>query len=288
MKAIYKRELQSYFHTMIGCVFIAFMVAFTGVYFMAYNLNYGYPYFSYVISAVLFVFMIAIPVLTMKSFAEDRKSKADQLLLTAPVSLVKIVLGKYLAMVTILAVPCVIFLIFPLIIAAQGTAYILVDYLAILLFFLLGCVYIAIGMFVSSLTESQIIAAIGTFGALMLIYLWSGILDFLPSSARANMAGFLVLLTLAVLAVWQMTKNWLIAAVLEIGAAAGCIGVYAVKPDLLENGLASILEKFVLTDVFTDISSNNIFDTTSIILYLSLITVFVFLTVQMIQKRRWS
>lgn len=288
MKAIYKRELQSYFHTMIGCVFIAFMVAFTGVYFMAYNLNYGYPYFSYVISAVLFVFMIAIPVLTMKSFAEDRKSKADQLLLTAPVSLVKIVLGKYLAMVTILAVPCVIFLIFPLIIAAQGTAYILVDYLAILLFFLLGCVYIAIGMFVSSLTESQIIAAIGTFGALMLIYLWSGILDFLPSSARANMAGFLVLLTLAVLAVWQMTKNWLIAAVLEIGAAAGCIGVYAVKPDLLENGLASILEKFVLTDVFTDISSNNIFDTTSIILYLSLITVFVFLAVQMIQKRRWS
>ena len=288
MKAIYKRELQSYFHTMIGCVFIAFMVAFTGVYFMAYNLNYGYPYFSYVISAVLFVFMIAIPVLTMKSFAEDRKSKADQLLLTAPVSLVKIVLGKYLAMVTILAVPCVIFLIFPLIIAAQGTAYILVDYLAILLFFLLGCVYIAIGMFVSSLTESQIIAAIGTFGALMLIYLWSGILDFLPSSARANMAGFLVLLTLAVLAIWQMTKNWLIAAVLEMGAAAGCIGVYAVKPDLLENGLASILEKFVLTDVFTDISSNNIFDTTSIILYLSLITVFVFLTVQMIQKRRWS
>lgn len=288
MKAIYKRELQSYFHTMIGCVFIAFMVAFTGVYFMAYNLNYGYPYFSYVISAVLFVFMIAIPVLTMKSFAEDRKSKADQLLLTAPVSLVKIVLGKYLAMVTILAVPCVIFLIFPLIIAAQGTAYILVDYLAILLFFLLGCVYIAIGMFVSSLTESQIIAAIGTFGALMLIYLWRGILDFLPSSAGANMAGFLVLLTLAVLAIWQMTKNWLIAAVLEIGAAAGCIGVYAVKPDLLENGLASILEKFVLTDVFTDISSNNIFDTTSIILYLSLITVFVFLTVQMIQKRRWS
>ncbi len=288
MKAIYKRELQSYFHTMIGCVFIAFMVAFTGVYFMAYNLNYGYPYFSYVISAVLFVFMIAIPVLTMKSFAEDRKSKADQLLLTAPVSLVKIVLGKYLAMVTILAVPCVIFLIFPLIIAAQGTAYILVDYLAILLFFLLGCVYIAIGMFVSSLTESQIIAAIGTFGALMLIYLWSGILDFLPSSAGANMAGFLVLLTLAVLAIWQMTKNWLIAAVLEMGAAAGCIGVYAVKPDLLENGLASILEKFVLTDVFTDISSNNIFDTTSIILYLSLITVFVFLTVQMIQKRRWS
>ena len=288
MKTIYKRELHSYFHTMIGCVFIAFMIAFTGIYFMAYNLNYGYPYFSYVISAVLFVFMIAIPVLTMKSFAEDRKSKADQLLLTAPVSLVKIVMGKYLAMVTILAVPCAVFLIFPLIIAAQGTAYIVVDYLAILLFFLLGCVYIAIGMFVSSLTESQIIAAIGTFGVLMLIYLWNGILDFLPSSAGANMAGILSILTLIILAVWQMTKNWLIGAVLEIGAAAGCICVYVARPEILENALSTVLEKFVLTEVFTDISSNNIFDTTSMILYLSLIAVFVFLTVQMIQKRRWS
>ena len=101
------------------------------------------------------------------------------MLLTAPVSLFEIVLGKYLAMVTITAVPCVIYLIFPLIIKAQGTAYIMVDYLAILEFFLLGCVYISIGMFVSSLTESVIIAAIGAFGILRLTYLWSGILNYM-------------------------------------------------------------------------------------------------------------
>ena len=75
MKAIYKRELNSYFHTMIGYVFIAFLVAYTGIYFMAYNLNYGYPYFSYVLSGVLFVLLIAVPVLTMRSFAEERKNK---------------------------------------------------------------------------------------------------------------------------------------------------------------------------------------------------------------------
>lgn len=112
MKAIYKRELNSYFHTMIGYVFIAFLVAYAGVYFMAYNLNYGYPYFSYVLTGILFVLLIAVPVLTMRSFAEDRKNKTDQLLLTSPVSLPKVVLGKYLAMVTILMVPCVIYLIF--------------------------------------------------------------------------------------------------------------------------------------------------------------------------------
>ena len=161
MRAIYKRQLRSYFHSMIGYVFIAFLVAYTGIYFLAYNLNYGYPYFSYVLSGILFVYLVAIPILTMRCFAEDKKNKTDQMLLTAPVSLFEIVLGKYLAMVTITAVPCVIYLIFPLIIKAQGTAYIKVDYLAILVFFLLGCVYISIGMLVSSLTESVIIAAIG-------------------------------------------------------------------------------------------------------------------------------
>ena len=121
MRAIYKRELTSYFHSMIGCVFVAFLIAFTGVYFIAYNVNYGYPYFSYVLSGILFVDLIAIPILTMRSFAEERKNKTDQMLLTAPVGLFQIVMGKYLAMVTVLAIPCTIYLLFPLMIKAQGT-----------------------------------------------------------------------------------------------------------------------------------------------------------------------
>ena len=131
MLAIYKRELKSYFHSMTGCVFIAFLVMFTGIYFMAYNLNAGYPYFSYTLSGSLIVFLVGIPLLTMRSFSEERKTKTDQLLLTAPVSLTKVVLGKYFAMVTVLAVPNVIFCLFPLLIKLQGTAYLLVDYSSI-------------------------------------------------------------------------------------------------------------------------------------------------------------
>lgn len=256
MRAIYKRELGSYFHSMIGYVFIAFLVAFTGIYFMAYNLNYGYPYFSYVLSGILFVFMIAIPILTMRSFAEDKKSKTDQLLLTSPVSLFKIVMGKYLAMASILAIPCVIYLIFPWIIKAQGTAYILVDYLSILMFFLLGCVYISIGMFISSLTESQIIAAIGTFGILVLLYLWNGILDFLPSSALANVIGAILILTLVVAGIWQMTKNWMISGALEAMVIAGSVISYIVKSSLWENALSQILGRLDLTKAFTSIASD--------------------------------
>ena len=171
MTAIYKRELKSYFQSMTGYVLIAFLVIFTGIYFMAYNLNSGYPYFSYVLMNINYVLIIIIPMLTMRSFAEERKNKTDQLLLAAPVKLFDIVMGKYLAMVTVFAVPCLIFCIFPIIIKSFGTAYLKVDYLSILMFFLLGCVYLAIGMFLSSLTESQIIAAVTTFGVLLLIYL---------------------------------------------------------------------------------------------------------------------
>ncbi len=288
MTAIYRRELKSYLHTMIGYVIIAFLIVFTGIYFMAYNLNYGYPYFSYALSAVLYVYMVAIPVLTMRSFAEDRKSKTDQLLLTAPVNLWEIVVGKYLAMVTILSVPCLIYLVFPLIIKAQGTAYIAVDYLSILIFFLLGCVYIAIGMFISSLTQSQIIAAVGTVGVLLLFYLWGGILGLLPSSAIMNMIGILAILSVLAALVFQMTKNWLLCAVLEFLFLAGNIIAYAVDSTVYEGLLSEILGKFNLANVFADIVSNNLLDVSGIIMYLSLIVFFNFLTMQMIQKRRWS
>lgn len=288
MLAIYKRELKSYFHSMTGCVFIAFLVMFTGIYFMAYNLNAGYPYFSYTLSGSLIVFLVGIPLLTMRSFSEERKTKTDQLLLTAPVSLTKVVLGKYFAMVTVLAVPNVIFCLFPLLIKLQGTAYLLVDYSSIAVFFLLGCVYLAIGMFMSSLTESQIIAFISTFGILLLLYLWDGILSFLPGSALSGMIGILLILTLIVVYIYHMTKNWMLAAGIEAVGSAAALIVYFVKSSLYENLLTKLLGRLVLADVFMNISSSNIVDVSGLLLYVSILIIFVFLTIQTIQKRRWS
>lgn len=288
MLAIYKRELKSYFQSMVGCVFIAFLMVFTGIYFMAYNLMSGYPYFSYTLSGSLIVFIVGIPLITMRSFSEERKNKTDQLLLTAPVSLGKVVMGKYLAIVTVIAIPNVIFCIYPLIIKSQGTAYLMVDYISILVFFLLGCVYAAIGMFLSSLTESQIIAFISTFGILLVLYLWDGILSMLPSSALSGLVGVLIILSVAAFYIWQMTGNAVLAGAIEIiGAAAGII-TYIVRSSLFENLLPNLLGRLAFANVFTDITSNSIVDITGIVLYLSFIAVFVFLTVQAIQKRRWS
>lgn len=288
MKAIYKRELRSYFQSMTGYVLIAFLVVFTGIYFMAYNLNSGYPYFSYVLLNINYILIIIVPLLTMRSFAEERKNKTDQMLLSAPVKLVEIVMGKYLAMATVFAVPCLVFCIFPLIIKSFGTAYLKVDYLSILMFFLMGCVYLAVGMFLSSLTESQIIAAVTTFGVLLLIYLWGGLIDFLPTSNTSGMVGIAVLVTIAALIVYQMTRNYVFAGGVEIIGIAAIVIVSFVKDAAFENILVNMMKKLYIADVFDNVAMNQLFDVSGLIMYLSVIVVFIFLTMQSIQKRRWS
>ena len=288
MKAIYKRELRSYFNSMIGYIFIAFFVAFMGFYFMAYNLYNGYPYFSYTLSATITIMLIAVPILTMKSFAEDRKTKTDQLLLTAPVSVTQIVLGKYLAMVTVFLIPMLISCICPLIIKANGQAYLLTDYSTILAFFLMGCIFIAIGMFISALTESQIIAAVGTFGILFVLCLWSDLITFLRSSSGGTVAGILIFITALALIIWGMTKNWFMAAIVEAVGCAVFLLLYIIDDSIFQNGLSAILSRIDIRNAFNNFASNNIFDITGLIFYLSMSFIFVFLTVQVLLKRRWS
>lgn len=288
MIAIYKRELKSYFQSMIGYAFIAFLMLFVGIYFTAYNLNSGYPYFSYVLSSTMFIFLVAVPVLTMKCFAEERKSKTDQLLLTAPVSVLDIVLGKYFAMVTVFLVPVLLSCIYPLIIKAQGTAYLKADYAAILMYFAIGCVYIAIGMFLSSLTESQIIAVVSTFATLLVLYLWSGVLSFLPSEAIYNLIGVIAIILLVGYLVYEVTKNWVIGGgIMAVGTIASVV-TYIINSDAYASLLSTWLGKLDFSTMLDSVINNSLFDVSNLVVCVSMVFLLVFLTVQTIQKRRWS
>ena len=288
MKAIYKREVASYFNTVIGFVFIAILVGFIGIYFLAYNLAGGYPYFSYSLGSVLFIFMLAIPILTMRSFSDERKSKTDQLLLTAPVGISSIVLGKYLAMITVFAIPVCISILCPIIIEFKGDGFLLVDMATIFAFFLLGSVYIAIGMFISSLTESQIISAVGTFGILLLLYLWPNLIEFLPATASMNMIGILCIITIVVCIIYAITKNWVVSVGLEVVCVLTLVITYVVNQDIFEHRLSLIFSNISFIDTFESFAYNQIFDIGGIIYYLSIIGLFIYLTIQSIQKRRWS
>lgn len=288
MRAIYERELKSYFYSMTGYVFIAFLTMFMGIYFMVYNMINGYPYFSYTLNSTLMILMIAVPILTMRSMADERRSRTDQMLLTSPVSLWGIIMGKYLSMITIFAVPMAIACLCPLIIKANGTAYLAEDYASILAFFLLGCVYIAIGLFISSLTESQLIAAAGTFGILLLLILWPGLLSFMPTTALGSLAGLLILWSLVCFAMYRLTSHVPLALGLEALGVMGLAGTYLVKQSLLEHALTDILGKIVLTDVFNNIAGTHILDIGGLVYYVSAAAILLFLTVQSTQKRRWS
>ena len=288
MKAVYKREVQSYFNSMIGWMFTAVLTAFIGIYFMAYNLFQGDAYFSTALGATIFVLMVLVPILTMRSMAEERRSRTDQLLLTAPVSVTAVVMGKYLAMLTVLACPLVIACLCPLIIHFNGTAFLLADYATILAFFLLGAVEIAVGLLISALTESQVLSAVGTFGLLLVLYLWDGLVAYLPSTAGGSLAGLLVILALVCFLVNALSSNWKVTAAVFVVGAAAIIGGYAAASDRFAGLLPDVLGRFSLLGAFDSFSVDHVFDVRGVLLYLSLIALLVFLTVQVVQKRRWN
>lgn len=288
MKAIYKREVRAYFNSMTGWVFVAALTVFIGIYFTAYNLLSGATYFSYALNATLIVFMALVPVLTMRCLAEERHAKTDQLLLTSPTTLTGVVLGKYCAMLTVLAVPVALACLCPLIIRMNGTAHFKADYSALLAYFLLAAVEIAIGMLVSALTESQVIAAVGTFCLLLGLYLWDGLVSLLPTSAIGSLFGLLAALLLICLLLNALSGSWrLTAGTLGVGAVA-IIGFYVKDSSLFGSLLPNALGSFSLLDAFTSFATDHVFDIPGLLLYLSLIALLVFLTVQVLQKRRWN
>ena len=171
MLAVWKREVQSYFLSPLAYIFIGAFMVVAGIMFTANNVMAMSVSFSSTLSSMTFVFMLLVPLLTMKLLSEDRKSKTDQLLLTSPVSIFSIVLGKYLAAITVFVATLLLSLVFPIILSIFGMpalGEIIAGYLG---FFLMGCSLIAVGVFISSITESQVIAALVTFFVLLLMWI---------------------------------------------------------------------------------------------------------------------
>lgn len=287
MKAIYKRELKSYFNGMTGPIFIAFVLLMVGIYTVVYNIYSLYPGFEIVLSAVSFIYMFGIPVLTMRSIAEEKHSRTDQLLYSLPMSVTDIVMAKYLSMVTILAIPCVVAAFYPLILCSFGTVHLLPAYAALLAFFLLGCALIAIGMFISSLTESQVIAAVISIGTMVLINFMSGLASMISDSAAASLAGVIMIAIVIGFIVHSMIKNSAVTASVIAVISAGAIIVYIADSSLFEGLIPNILSAFALFDRLESFT-NGMFDLTAIVFYISVIALFMYFTVQSMEKKRWN
>ena len=287
MLAIYKKELKSYLTSMQGYVFMAFIMLVLGIYFTAYNLNYASPDFGTTLNSMTFVFLIITPILTMRILAEEKRNKTDQLLFTSPVPIWKIVFGKYLGMVTIYLIPVVITLFYPLILAKYGTVSYPMTLTAIVGFFFLGCANIAVGLFLSSITESQVIAAVLTFVVLFCSFVMNGIESFFSQTAMASMLAFAVLAVLIAMVVYQMTKDNILTGITGVVLLGAVVIIYIVKSSLYEGAIQKLLDLLAIANHF-DNFVGGILDFSGIVYMLSVICIFIFLTVQSIQKRRWS
>lgn len=286
MLAVLRRDLLSYIVTMTGWVFVAFILVFIGIYSTFYNLNYGYGNFEYVLSSLTMVYLLAVPILTMRCFAEERRQGTDQLLYALPLSSVKIVLGKYLAMLAVLAVPLAVSCLYPLVLALFGDVYLPTAYASIFAFFLLGAALTAIGMFASSLCESQVTAAVVCFALLLLNYFLTSLASIVPSGTAMAVLVLTLLIAVATLLLIMLTKNGIFSVAVGVLAEAVLVAVAAFNGSALEGVVPDVLAGLSLFDRFSPFV-NGIFDLTSVVFYLAVIVSFAFLTVNSFEARRW-
>ena len=287
MIAIFKREFKSYYSGMMGWLLTGVMLLFGGLYFTAANLQGGYTNFTISLYSFVIVLLIFIPLLCMRSFAEEKRSKTDQLLLTSPVSVSGIVMGKYLALLAMFAVPVAIFSLYPLIMLMLGGVDLVACYAGILGYFFMGAACIAVCMYLSTLTENQIIAALSGFGVLLVAYLLPSIQTLFTTGSGLAMAAFVVILLAVSVIVGLRSRS------LTLGAGVFLVGfvlltiLFNTKSAALTSAFTSVLGALALFEPFLEFV-NGLFSVTALVYYLGVIVLFLFLTGQALEKRRWN
>lgn len=287
MLAVYKRELRAYFSSPIGYIFTGFFLLIAGIFFTTTILFSQNPGFTSVLSSVIFLFLLLVPILTMRLMSEDRSRKVDQLLLTSPLKLTGLVLGKYLAAVTVFAATIIIMGIYPIIMSGYGEINVPEILGGFVGFFLLGCAFISVGLFISSITESQVVSAIVTFGVLLGLWLIDSVAGALPTDGTSGMIAMAMIAIAFGLMVYSTTRNIYagIMTTVVLGAVVAILAVVA--PSFFVGILYKILTQLSLLERFSEFTIG-IFSFGPIVYYISFSAVFVYLTVRTQEKRRWS
>lgn len=287
MTAILKHELRSYFHSLTAYVFGAFLLAFVGIGAMLYNLQMAVSNFEYVFTFSSLIFVVIVPILTMRTVAEERKQKTDTLLYSLPITTVQVILGKYLALLILYLIPLAVIAIYPLIFAQYGEVYLLTSYGSILGFFLLGAALIAVGIFLSSLTENQGLAAGIGIAVILLNYYSVSLSEYVSATALGSVIALVVVFLLLGLLIRHLTQNGNLAYWVSFVLIAATVALYVVDSAAFEGLLPKIMEQLSLFERFSVIVYG-VFDMTTVVYDLSVAAFFLFLAVQSLEKRRYN
>lgn len=287
MNAVFRKELKSWYSGFMGYLFAAVLLIGAGIYTMVYNLQYQAAMFEYVFGSITFLFLILIPVLTMRIYPEEKKQNTDKLLYSLPLKMSEIVAGKYFAALCVLAVPTAIICLYPAALSFFGTLNFKIIYCSAAMFFLLGAALISVCSFISSLFENQILAAIVSFIVVFLNYFLSALTEYVSSTALASSAALGVLIILLSVVVYAVTKNVSLAEIVAIVFMAALCIVSFTKSSLIEGLAPAVLEKLSLFDCINNTLYGNL-SLSEAALLISVAFLFNFLTVQVLERKRWA
>ena len=287
MRSIFVHELKSYFHSLTAWVFAAFLLCFVGIGAMMYNIQAAVSNFEYVLSLSSLAFVVIAPILTMRVLAEERRQRTDQLLYSLPVSTTEVILGKYAALLVLYLVPLAIIAVYPLVFAQFGDVYLPTSYGSMFAFFLLGAALLAVGMFISSLTDNQGLAA-GVGIAVMLFNYYSvSLSEYVSASALGSAAALVVISCIIGLVLKLLTCSGNLGYWTGFALSFASFAAYLLAPDALEGLLPEIMSALSLFDRFY-VFVNGVFDLKTVVFDLSVIGFFLFLSVQSLEKRRYN
>ena len=287
MIAVFKHEMRTYFHSLTAYVFGAFLLVVVGVGAMLYNIQAAVSNFEFVLSFSSLVFVVIVPILTMRVIAEERRQKTDQLLYSLPISTTQVILGKYLALLVVYLIPLCVICLYPLVFSQFGDVYLLTSYGSILAFFILGAALIALGVFLSSLTDNQGFAAGISVAVILLNYYSVSLSEYTSSTAFGSLVALYVLTVVLAFLIRYLTKNDTLAYGVCLVLLVGLAVSYFMDSSLFEGLLPRLMEQLSLFERFTAFV-NGVFDLTAIVYYLSVIGLFLFLSVQSLEKRRYN
>lgn len=287
MKAIFRHELKGFFNSISGYVFGAFLLLFAGIYTLVYNIRNGLANFEYVIAGMVIIFLIAVPILTMRILAEEKRQKTDTLLYSLPVSMTQVVLGKYFAMLAVMALPLAVIGLYPLLLKPYGNVNFATVYSTLFAFFLLGSALIATGMFISSLTDSQAVAAGVCFAAMLLNYFISSLASYVSDAPFASFTAFFLMIIIVSVIVRLMTKSGLAAILAFLVPASVLIAFFSADSAKFGSLFPNLMKKLSLFERFYTFVEG-VFDITGAVYMVSAAVLFVFLTIQSMEKRRYS
>ena len=287
MTAVFKHELRMMFSGLTAYVYGAFSLFFVAIYMMVYNLTSAYANFEYALAGASFAFIIMIPILTMRIISEEKKQKTDQLLYSLPISTTQIVIGKFLAVFVTSVIPLCVVVIYPLILQNYGNLYLPTAYGAMFGYIMTAAVLLSIGTFISSITESQAMAAGICFAAMILNYYMVTVAEYATSSVFASLIAILVVEIILALLIRHMTRNDVMAEVIGLIAVIATAALYIYNSDWFQGLFPNILENISVYERFYQFV-DGIFDYTSVVYFISVIVFFLFLTVQSLEKRRYN